>query len=161
MMLTVEQFMKEDPPADLSEDRKVLWKCVSPRARTAFAIALDWSNDDEFWTCLDELRELGFNDLVSLGSKNMGLTPTRLCKMCVEYEFDIGSASRFKAIMTEAMKAQDKNKFGEFLKKHVGGSPDLAKALMSLPGNLPESCSFWHSKNKKRKREGHSADNNE
>ena len=53
-MLTAEQLMKEDPPADLSEDRKALWNWVSPRARTAFAIALDWNDDDEFWNCLGE-----------------------------------------------------------------------------------------------------------
>ena len=154
MMLTAEQLMKEDPPADLSEDRKALWNWVSPRARTAFAIALDWNDDDEFWNCLGELQENGFNDLVSLGSKNMGLTPTRLCSIGVEYKFDMGSASRFKAIMTEAMKAQDKNQFGEFLLKHgvhIDRGPWKNNKRPFI--DLPESCSSWHLKNRKRKRE--------
>ena len=122
-----EKFMKLLPPDDMSEARKRIWSSMSPRAKTVFAMALDWDEHD-FWHVLEMMSNQGYTDLISMGSKNMGLTPTRMVQMAeyfeedheLELELDMGKASRFKAIMTEAMKAQDKGDiaFGEFLIKH-------------------------------------------
>ena len=76
-MLTPEEFMKADPPTGLSEYRKELWKCVSPRMRTVFAIALDWGDDNQFWDNLDKLQENGFKDIY-MTSAHM-LESARVC----------------------------------------------------------------------------------
>ena len=169
-----------DPPDHLSDEQKELYSACSPRMKVALAIAGDFKDEDNYWKVLKGFKYMGCTDLVSLGSRNMGVTPTKIFTHFgemdwdgdrvydMEYDMSLGKASRIKEIANSAMKAQDKNTFHKFLYTHgvktlrgykiddedVGEFPfgdwDELNETWKIPPSLPLSCPEWHTKKREK-----------
>lgn len=134
-----------DPPDHLSDEQKELYSACSPRMKVALAIASDFKDEDEYWKVFKGFKDMGCTDLVSLGSRNMGVTPTKIVAHfdemfeddgLMEYDMSLGKASRIKEIANSAMKAQDKSDdaFHKFLSTH--GIKTLSIDSLTFKNNL-------------------------
>jgi len=149
-----------DPPDHLSDEQKKLYSACSPRMKVALAIASDFKDEDQYWNVLKIFRSMGCTDLWSLGSRNMGVTPTKIRERFMRYDrgygMSLGKASRIKEIANQAMKAQDKSfeAFHEFLVTHGVKTSyriidmDMPKVIMSVDDSSDDSSDDENSSGK-------------